>query len=751
MELHSGINWKTNHDHRGVLTVSLNIPDHSVNTFNREVMEELRELIDSLEPLCKSTDHDTTTTERVIEAIVFKSGKPSGFIAGADINQVESITSPTEAEAISQAGQILFHRISQLPVPTIAVIRGACLGGGLEFALACDFRLVFDDSSTRLGLPEVQLGILPAWGGTQRLPKQVGLQTALEMMLKGKDLSARQAKQAGLVDHCWSDKEFSEKETHFIDTLLKDSSSQKSRSTSGKSLKNWFLDSTGFGRQLILNRAQSGIQKRDAQYPALGNILEATRQGIVSGFEQGLTFERKALGKLLFDSRSRNLIRLFLLRNRARQSIQMVSDSSKIKHVGVIGAGPMGTGIAQWAAFNGFHVVLCDIDPNKLSAASVTIDHLFNKAVQHHFLTAQEADRRKSLIQTGVSSADFQPCELVIEAVSEKWEIKQTVLQQLNKQLKPDTLIASNTSSLSINQLAETIAQPERFAGLHFFNPPHLMKLIEVVQGSETSAETIDRLRCFSRDLGKIPILVQDSPGFLVNRVLFPYLAESIRLVVEGVNVKTIDTQMRRFGMPMGPLELLDSIGLDVAADISQTLSSFSTEATSTIELLQKMVQKGWVGKKQKRGFYYHETKKPTVNPAVSTLADSISKVQGAFSKHPVDENNIESRLVYLMINEAARCLGEEIVEEADMIDLALVYGTGFAPFTGGPLRLAADLGFHTVVSTLDALQDRHGERFQSCSVLRSLADPSIRVTDQDKDYPFDLIQSVQPSESRSF
>ena len=668
MELHSGINWKTNHDHRGVLTVSLNIPDHSVNTFNREVMEELRELIDSLEPLCKSTDHDTTTTERVIEAIVFKSGKPSGFIAGADINQVESITSPTEAEAISQAGQVLFHRISQLPVPTIAVIRGACLGGGLEFALACDFRLVFDDSSTRLGLPEVQLGILPAWGGTQRLPKQVGLQTALEMMLKGKDLSARQAKQAGLVDHCWSDKEFSEKETHFIDTLLKDSSSLKSRSTSGKSLKNWFLDSTGFGRQLIFNRAQSGIQKRDAQYPALGKILEATRQGIVSGFEQGLTCERKALGKLLFDSRSRNLIRLFLLRNRARQSIQMVSDSSKIKHVGVIGAGPMGTGIAQWAAFNGFNVVLCDIDPNKLSAASVTIDHLFNKAVQHHFLTAQEADRRKSLIQTGVSSADFQPCELVIEAVSEKWEIKQTVLQQLNRQLKPDTLIASNTSSLSINQLAETIAQPERFAGLHFFNPPHLMKLIEVVQGSETSAETIDRLRCFSRDLGKIPILVQDSPGFLV-----------------------------------------------------------------------------------KRGFYSHETKKPTVNPAVSTLADSISEVQGAFSKHPVDENNIESRLVYLMINEAARCLGEEIVEEADLIDLALVYGTGFAPFTGGPLRLAADLGFHTVVSTLDALQDRHGERFQACSVLRSLADPSIRVTDQDQDYPFDLMQSVQPSESRSF
>ena len=751
MDLHSGINWKTDHDSRGVLTVSLNIPDHSVNTFNREVMEELHELIDSIEPLCESTNYDTAKTGRAIEAIVFKSGKPSGFIAGADINQVESITSPTEAEAISQSGQILFHRISQLPVPTIAVIRGACLGGGLEFALACDFRLVFDDSSTRLGLPEVQLGILPAWGGTQRLPKQVGLQTALEMMLKGKDLSARQAKQAGLVDHCWSDKEFSEKETHFIDMLLKNSTSQIIRSTSGKSLKHWFLDSTTFGRQLIFKRAQSGIQKRASQYPALGEILEATRQGILSGFEEGLTFERKALGRLLFDSRSRNLIRLFLLRNRARQSIQTVSDCPKLKNVGIIGAGPMGTGIAQWAAFNGFNVVLCDIDPKKISASSVTINHLFNKAVQHHFLTSREADRRKSLIQTGISSSDFQSCELVIEAVSEQWEIKKNVLQQLNRQLNPDTLIASNTSSLSIDQLSATIAQPERFAGLHFFNPPHLMKLIEVVQGSETSDKTIDRLRCFSRDLGKIPILVQDSPGFLVNRVLFPYLAESIRLVVEGMNVKTIDTQMRRFGMPMGPLELLDSIGLDVASDISQTLSSFPAEATPIIELLQKMVQKGWVGKKQNRGFYYHGTKQSTINPAVSTLADSISELHGISSKHPVDENNIESRLVYLMINEAARCLEEDIVEEADMIDLALVYGTGFAPFTGGPLRLAADLGFHTVVSTLDALQDRHGERFQACSVLRSLADPSTRGPEQDKDHPFSLMQSAQPSESRSF
>ncbi|TWT98463.1 3-hydroxyacyl-CoA dehydrogenase NAD-binding domain-containing protein [Stieleria varia] len=691
--------------------VVLDVPNRPMNVLQHDVMTELERIVSDLE-------------ENVTASVVlFESGKESGFLAGADIAIIESIQSPEQAEALLVAGQSLFARIERLRMKTVAVLHGPCLGGGLEWALACDHRLARDNSSTKIGLPEIKLGLIPGWGGTQRLPARVGLAAGLKMILQGTQVDAGRAARMGLVDRAIKPENWTEEVNAFAHLLA---TGKKPRQ---RIVRRWFsrlIDSTSMGRRYILKTARRSIAKHADHYPALSSAIDAISDGY-RGDRSGFDTERSEFIKLLATPTCRQLLRLFFARESARNPRTWTPGETRavmelpIRKVGVVGAGAMGAGIGQLAATRGYSVCLKEIDAATAEKARVNVDRMIDEyADRKRFDDGQRVDLRSKVSVTALQ-VDLADADLIVEAVVERMDVKQRVLGDLEPMVAKHCILATNTSSLSVAEMSKGLQRPDNFAGLHFFNPVHAMELVEIVRGPTTSEATVARLVTLVRALGKTPIVTNDSPGFLVNRVLFPYLGEAIRMVAEGHSVESIDRAVKRFGMPMGPLELLDQVGLDVALHVAGGLQSVLPDASAVIDTLQTMVDRGHLGKKTKVGFYdYHEKRKRVAVTQQKSRRVMPATIPGGFPGDSLDDT--QRRLVYPMLAESVRCLEEHVVADAWAIDLAMVLGTGFAPHRGGPLSVIDSIGADRVMGNMKILRSIHGPRFSPPESLIAMA-----------------------------
>lgn len=718
MSIFTSTNIRVERDTDGSGVLILDVPGKSVNVFTRQVFVDLEAALERLE------------NEKNLPVLVIRSGKPSGFIAGADLNEFLAIKDTVEAEATSALGQRLFARLAALPAPTVAAISGPCLGGGLELALACDYRLVFDKAATQLGLPEITLGLLPGWGGTQRLPRVIGLERALQVILNGKRLNAREAFRWGLADAlATTEAELRDAFAKLVGLALQQGKVKRD----GLPLRTWrqrFLESTGFGRRLLFRGAEGLIRQRvPDDMPAPAEALAAIRIGMQQGIEAGLQAERSGAGQLALTPACRSLIGLFFQTEQARklpEELRHVTPA-EVKRVGVVGAGAMGAGIAQLAAVKGFEVVVQEVNEEALGAGLFRIKTLFDKAVERRILSEAEAAKRFTILRGTVDWKGFDQVDLVLEAAVENLEAKRAIFRELEARTRPNTVLATNTSSLLVASLQEGLQHPERVAGLHFFNPVHKMPLVEVARTLASDDRALATLTAWAVALGKTPVLVRDSPGFVVNRILMPYLNEAVLLVGEGVNIDELDKVMKRFGMPMGPLELLDQIGLDVAAHVAASMQPALAGRFPSLGAFEYLCEKGWLGQKSGKGFYLHQKKKLKVNVLAQNLLrslhdDALPRLDPALP--PVTRlREARERMVLLMVNEAALSLAEGQAADAGRIDLAMVLGTGWAPHRGGPLHYADTRGLNEVATTLTELTTRYGKRFEPCTELRTRAE----------------------------
>jgi len=713
----------------------IDVAGRPMNVLNERVLNDLEAALDHVAGLPS------------LKLLGIRSDKPSGFMAGADLHQLATRQSAAAATALSAAGQRVFDKLANLPVPTVAVIHGACVGGGLELALACDYRLVIDHPKTRLEFPEIKLGLIPGWGGTQRLPRVVGVERALLMILASHGLDARTALRWGLADALAANGPACEVE---LRALAQRACQRGKRPKKGLPLGTWrqrLLESTPLGRRLLFRGAERTLRSRvPDDMPAPWEALKAVRTGLTRGMDEGLRYEREAIGRLATTTACRNLVTLFFLMERARKGdteprshadaetgqqgagpdASVVAASQKaaahkaVSRVGVVGAGAMGAGIAQLAAVKGFGVVVQEVNEAALAAGVQRIEALFRKAVERGVLSDAEAKEKLAALGRTTSWEGFADVDLVIEAVVEELDKKRAVFGELSRRTRPDAVLATNTSSLSVGALQEGVPHPERVAGLHFFNPVHKMPLVEVVRTPRTAGPVTAALAQWAAAVGKTPVVVGDSPGFVVNRILVPYLNEAGMLVAGGMPVEQVDRAMRRFGMPVGPLELLDQVGLDVAAHIARAMQPLFGDRLTPHPALERMCQAGWLGQKSGSGFYRYQGKKKVVNQeALSRLQDGLNTDAAA----PAGAGReATERMVLLMVNEAAACLAEGLGDRADVIDLAMVMGTGWAPHRGGPLRYADDRGAADVCNTLQDLAGRLGPRFEPCAELRRRA-----------------------------
>lgn len=646
----------------GVATLTFDVPGRSANTLSQSALLEFDRVLALL-------------SARPLQGLILRSAKPKNFIVGADVYEFQKIGNSARAAELARAGQRVFDRLAALPFPTVAVIRGACLGGGLELALACRYRIACDCADTVLALPEVKLGIHPGFGGSIRLPALIGDLAALDLIMSGRQVRPREARGLGLVDAVVP-------ERHLLDAAA----ALLAGGAPGRRLAWWKrLPGKAVARPYVarLVRYRLARKVRAEHYPAPYRALDLWARS--SGFED----EAVSLGELLVTPASRHLVRLFLLGEELKR--QARAQPHGIQHVHVIGAGVMGADIAIWAAYHGFTVTLQDRHAQALGKA-------MRRA--HDFLKKQAGRGREPAravldrIIPDMPGRTLARADLVIEAIVENEAAKRRLFQELDAQVNDRALLATNTSSIPIERLAQDLQRPERLFGLHFFNPVSKMPLIEIVRGAATSDATLDRGRSFAVALDRFPLRVASRPGFLVNRALMPYLLEAVSLLEEGVPGPAIDAAAVAFGMPMGPILLADTVGLDVCLSVAQHLSGVLEMPIPG--MLERLVADGRLGRKSGRGFYqYDERGRVRHAPAEGRAAEDIT-----------------DRLVWRLVNEAAACLREGVVEDADAVDIGLVFGTGFAPFRGGPLRYAEELGASGIQQSLFRLSQRFGQRF---------------------------------------
>ncbi|HEY2952032.1 MAG TPA: 3-hydroxyacyl-CoA dehydrogenase NAD-binding domain-containing protein, partial [Verrucomicrobiae bacterium] len=607
---------------------------------------------------------------------------------------------------ILRLGQDIFNRIAALPIPTAAAIHGACVGGGFEICLACDWRVASPDRSTRIGLPETQLGILPAWGGCMRLPRLIGLPKALDIILAGKTLAAKPALKCGMIDDVVP-------QEYLIDSACRMICKGKARRPARALVNNSLVAS------IIASRVRPQVRKKTrGHYPAVLKALEVVTRGVSSPVEQALQLERDAILELARTETCRNLIRIFFLQERAKKLdiAPGLPAPRAVERVAVIGAGVMGAGIAQWASARQLPVILRDISPEFVGKGMTSIAKLYDEGIKRHTFTKVEARAGLDRMSPSASEVPLQNVDLVIEAAVEKMDLKKKIFQRLDELSGPNTILATNTSALSISEIAAGTTKPENVVGIHFFNPVHRMQLVEVVVGRQTSGEVVRRAVKFVQQIGKLPVVVKDSPGFLVNRILMPYLIEAGHRFETGARVEDIDECMLDFGMPMGPLRLIDEVGVDVSQHVADDLAAKFSDRLRVPGLLGAMLKEGLLGRKSGRGFYAHlgKKKEAAVNPGIDRFHASAGSAG-------LSRAELQSRMVMLMINEAARCLEEKIVADPADVDFGMIMGTGFAPFRGGPLRYAEAMGLERVVEEMKRLAGSE-PRFAPCALLQRLA-----------------------------
>lgn len=704
----------------GLATLTFDTPGEKVNKYSTNVMLELDELLDGL---AKRTD---------VKALLLVSGKPDIFIAGADVTEIVKATPEQGKEAVRK-GHAVFNKLANLPFPTIAAIEGACVGGGCETVLAMDWRLASDSKKTQVGLPEIKLGILPAWGGTTRLPRLVGLTAALDIILAGKTLDGKRAKKIGLVDEVVPAVLLSD----FARTFARGKIGSRKRANSGpgggpeRARPATFSEKLleGAGKSVVFFRAkQSVLKETRGHYPAPLEALAAVEKGLGKPLAAALELEVEAAGRLIGTPTMRNLVNLFFRMEEVKKETGVVGSAGavkprKITSVGVLGAGIMGGGIAQLAADKSYPTRMKDIKPEPLAHGFAAAAKIWKDKVQKRRMTRAEFTGKMSLLAGTLDYAGFDACDVTIEAVLEKMTVKHAVLKEWEAVAKPDAIFASNTSTLPITEIAKGAAHPERVVGMHFFNPVHKMPLVEVIYGAKTDPEVTATIFDLAKKFGKTPVVVKDGPGFLVNRILGPYIGEAVRLLLEGNPMEAIDKAMRAFGMPVGPIELLDDVGIDVATKAAETLSAAWPERMPVDAGFAKMVASGRLGRKSKKGFYRYEGDK-RLGPDPSVYADLGIPVPEAAKVTPEE---IEARLIFPMINEAAFCLAENVVASPAKLDLAMIFGMGFPPFRGGLLAHADTRGAKAVAESLERLASSVGPRFQPAPLLAELAQKNAR------------------------
>jgi 3-hydroxyacyl-CoA dehydrogenase/enoyl-CoA hydratase/3-hydroxybutyryl-CoA epimerase len=676
------------------------------------------------------------------KALLIRSLKKGSFVVGADINLIQGLKGEEDARQASSRGQALFSKLEDLGIPSIVAIDGPCVGGGCEMSLACTYRICSDSDKTKIGLPEINLGILPGWGGCYRLPKQIGLMNSLDVILAGKTLNAKKCLKVGLVDMVVPAAILQDKALEIARGLAK-GEKPKGFKTPVVDLKTKLLESNFVGRRVIFSQAKSGVlSKTRGHYPAPLKALQIIQDTWGQSRDRVLQAEAKAFAELWATSESKNLVNLFFMMEDAKKntgcsmSDEQVKKLPEIGELGVLGAGVMGGGIAAQSSTFGFRTTVKDINFDANIKALTHARELFDKMVKRKRITALEREKRLSMIRTQIDFHHFEALDLVIEAIVENMDVKKKVFAELESKVSSKCILASNTSSLRLTEMSKALKDPTRFVGIHFFNPVDKMPLVEVITHEKTSVEVVARTVAWVKAIGKTPVVVKDGPGFLVNRLLMPWLNECAYLLLEGFEIPTLDAAAKKFGMPMGPCELLDEIGIDVASKVSHILQSDfgdRAQAASTSDKIlaaNKAGETARLGRKSGLGFYKWD------RPGGKRLEadrDAINQILFNGSKPSEPEHTYESltrRMFFPMINEAAMVLDEGIAASPSDVDLAMIFGTGFPPFRGGLCRFADTIGLKKIEAELERMSAMLGARMIPSAALRSRAAATGRFYD---------------------
>jgi len=682
-----------------ICVLTFDRPESGANVFDAATLDDLNEHLDAVEK------------DASVRGLIIASAKKSIFVAGADLKTLLQAAKTDEMREFIEPGQQVFNRLANLKIPTVAAIHGASAGGGYEVALACDYRVASDAPATRIGLPETGLGLLPAWGGCTRLPRLIGAQKASEVILKGKLYSAQEALNIGLVD-----------EIAPADQLL-DRAREKLRAGKRKMVGSLRRDDLTPQRRVPTSATGN---------PALARAYEIINKTESISPDESLRLELDGIVDLGKTESTQNLIRNFFLVEKYKKGTSRTLPE-KIVHAAVIGAGVMGSGIAQWLSSRGVTVILRDVAREQIDRGLANVEKIYGDAVKRGLMSEEKAKQGRARICGSTAPMELRDVQFVIEATSEKMEIKKEVFRELAMEAGPKTVVATNTSALSVSELAEVTVSPEHVIGLHFFNPVSRMKLVEVVIAKQTSDETRDRSLAFVRQIGKLPVIVRDSPGFLVNRVLFPYLLDAAELVESGMDAERIDRALVEWGMPMGPLRLIDEIGVDITVDIGNTLEKAYGQRDHVPTVLLWLRDQQMLGRKTGAGVYKYEGKKQTPNDQLvqwrrglhgepeGAEGPNIPPDQHRDPRLRLNEEELAHRLIFLMVNEAARCVEEGVVDSPEDADYGMILGTGFAPFRGGPLRFAEHFGIKRTVDELERMGQSE-KKFLPCEILKQHA-----------------------------
>jgi 3-hydroxyacyl-CoA dehydrogenase/enoyl-CoA hydratase/3-hydroxybutyryl-CoA epimerase len=689
-----------------VLVVTIDRPGDSVNTLSTALVGEF-------EALFQRVDQDS-----LIQAVVLISGKPDSFIAGADVEQFTEFRAPADAERVSRLGQDLLNRLEKLRVPVVAAIHGACLGGGLETALACRYRVATDHPKTVFALPEVQLGVIPGMGGTQRLPKLVGLQAALDMILAGRNVRAKRALQMGLVDEM----------VH--PAILREIALDRAQALAEKKLVpergglpgalSLVLEHNPLGRSVVFKKARESVmEKTHGHFPAPLAALEAVQAGYSRGFKEGLREEARLFGEMAVTDVSRQLVFLFFASNALKKDRgvdEPAPPAREVHKLGVLGAGFMGAGIASIAVQQGTLVRLKDTDTARVGKGLAAVRSVLQERLARKQISRIQLDDYMSLVGGATDYSGFATVDLVIEAVFEDLNLKHQVLAEVEPAIDADAIYASNTSTIPIGRIAEGARHPERVLGMHFFSPVHRMPLLEVIVTPSTSPEATVSAVAYGKRLGKTVIVVNDGPGFYTTRTLSAYMNEAGRLLEEGASIEAIDKALVDFGFPVGPITLLDEVGIDVGGKVGAVLADSFGARMAPSDAMRRVLGAGRTGRKGGKGFYRYGD-----DGEKGRVDETIYEIIGGERRELPDEE-ITSRCVLAMVNEAVLCLQDGVLRSPRDGDIGAVFGIGFPPFRGGPFRYVDSVGADRIVQRLEELNARFEPRFAPAELLVDMA-----------------------------
>ena len=690
--------------------IIFDVQDQALNVLSFSVLSEFKTLLEEVK-------------EKNIKALIIKSAKSDSFIAGADIKEIAEISSPSDAYSKSKQGNDLFTLLENLPFPTFAVIHGVCLGGGLEMALACTYRIATDSYKTKIGLPEVSLGIIPGFGGTQRLPKLIGYIPSVDMITSAKTIDGKKALKLGVVDHCCPNEYLDFNLLKWIKSTLKSPYTllKKRKKNQKKQGVFYYLSKYKLTRWIITKSIKKKIlEKTQGHYPAPIKALEVIHKTYTKSISKGIKNEIKAFSEVASIPITNALIQLFETSQKLKKESGIsLQDKEKyqekidkpIDKIGVVGAGIMGGGIAWLMSKMDKTLRIKDISMQAIQKSFQEAKKIYNFLQKRRRYTPREVQLKMDRLSGCLDYKGFNHSDLVIEAVTENLDLKKNIFKEIENHVSQETIIASNTSSLSINEMAKSLKHPERFIGLHFFNPVNRMPLIEVIPGKNTNPVTIAKVVKISKEAGKIPIVIKDSPGFVVNRILMPYINESGFLLLENNNASLIDRTLSNFGMPMGPLTLLDVVGIDVGYKVADILHQAFLQRMAVCPLMEKLYEiKHW-GKKTGQGIYnYNDSKShSTVNPVINEIKNNSKNI---------DEKEILQRCLLIMINEASRCLEEKIIDSPEYLDMTMIMGIGFPAFRGGLLNYADSYGVDKIIEGLKQYQNTYGIRFAPSNYL---------------------------------